>query len=165
MGLTARDTAFYLLRVPLRHALRPVGCDCCSIEYLHYPPIPRFSTHMGCVWTPWSGPFKGSVEGCPCQTCVKRMDQDRPQSKRKGCDEKPGTRTYIAPFEQGRTTGRIAALLITRRSQVQILPPLRRKPLALLHVSRVFSRPDSLKMLMSNLCQTLATDRMGVCQG
>jgi hypothetical protein len=30
--------------------------------------------------------------------------------------------------------------LITRRSQVQILPPLRRKPLAFLHVPRVFSR-------------------------
>jgi hypothetical protein len=33
--------------------------------------------------------------------------------------------------------------LITRRSQVQILPPLRRKPLAFLHVPRVFSRLES----------------------
>ena len=53
--------------------------------------------------------------------------------------------------------------LITRRSQVQILPPLRRKPLAFLHVPRVFSRPGSLETLMSNLCQTLATDRAWEC--
>jgi hypothetical protein len=53
--------------------------------------------------------------------------------------------------------------LITRRSQVQILPPLRRKPLAFLHVPRVFSRPESLETLMSNLCQTLAQSRRLPC--
>ena len=46
--------------------------------------------------------------------------------------------------------------LITRRSQVQILPPLRRKPLAFLHVPRVFSRSG---VPGKRLCAVLMANR------
>jgi hypothetical protein len=47
------------------------------------------------------------------------------------------TRDVLAPRDMGRYW---TVRLITPRSQVQILPPLRRKPLVLLQTPRVFSR-------------------------
>ena len=58
--------------------------------------------------------------------------------------------------------------LITRRSQVQIRPPLRRKPLAFLHVPRVFSRADLMKREVwsaSNLRRLGAIVRLGTSAG
>ena len=121
-------------------------------------------TCRGFTCTPWSGRTGRFASGAiSCQTCVKRTVQISPVSDRIPHDGKHGNRTAIEPPELGRTRAHSVPGLITRRSQVQILPPLRRKPLAFLHVPRVFSRPESQETLMSNLCQTLAPARMWAC--
>ena len=119
------------------------------------------SSSIGCTPNSWTGPSRGPnlIQICvadACQTCVKRTTphettlstRTRREERRIGADF-GGSRPIVIDDAQ-RPSG-----LITRRSQVQILPPLRRKPLAVLHLLGVFSRVGVVGGFMSNLCQTL----------
>jgi hypothetical protein len=82
----------------------------------------------------------GSREECRLHGCLMANGAARADTSQHHADGS-ALLTYIGDVLTRPDTRRYRTVrLITRRSQVQILPPLRRKPLAFLHVPRVFSR-------------------------